>query len=168
MSADQAPAASAVGPAALLAPGAIRLAERAADKTEAIQLCGQALVESGAVGEAYVPAMLEREASISTYIGEGVAIPHATAAGKDSVIKDALCFLRFPDGVDWDGATVTVCIGIAAKGGGHVDILAELAQILLDPVRAEALRGAETAETVLTMLTPAPDDEAEPTPEGER
>ena len=70
--------------------------------------------------------------------------------------------------MDWDGATVTVCIGIAAKGGGHVDILAELAQILLDPVRAEALRGAETAETVLTMLTPAPDDEAEPTPEGER
>jgi len=147
-----------VDPAALLGPGAIRLAERAADKETAVRLCGQALVDCGAVRPEYVPAMLERERSVSTYIGEGVAIPHATLAGKDAVLRDALCFLRFPDGVDWGEGTVTVCIGIAAKGDGHVDILGELAQILLDPVRAEALRGAQTAETVLAMLTPAPDD----------
>ncbi|WP_024287034.1 PTS sugar transporter subunit IIA [Cellulomonas sp. KRMCY2] len=158
-----------VDPSALLAPGAIRLAERAADKYEAIELCGQALVDCGAVEAAYVPAMRAREDSVSTYIGEGVAIPHATLAGKDAVLRDALCFVRFPDGVDWDGSQVTVCIGIAAKGDGHVDILAELAQILLDPERAAALRAAESAETVLTMLTPAPDDDdPEHTPEGER
>ncbi len=147
----------AVDPAALLAPGAIRLAERAAGKAEAIRACGQALVAAGAVTPEYVPAMLEREESVSTYIGEGVAIPHATLAGKAAVRRDALCFLRFPDGVDWDGETVTVCIGIAAVGDGHLDILAELAQILLDPERAEALRGAESPETVLAMLTPAQD-----------
>lgn len=154
-------------PAALLAPGAIRLAERAADKAAAIVACGQALIDCGAVRPEYVPAMLERERTVSTYIGEGVAIPHATLAGKDAVLHDALCFLRFPDGVDWDGDKVTVCIGIAATGDGHVDILGELAQILLDPVRAEALRGAATAETVLTMLTPAPEAPEHPT-EGER
>lgn len=157
-----------VDPAALLAPGAIRLAERAADKTEAVRLTGQALVDCGAVEPGYVPAMLEREESVSTYIGEGVAIPHATLAGKDAVVRDALSFLRFPDGVDWDGDQVHVCIGIAAKGDGHVDILAELAQILLDPERAAALRAAESAESVLAMLTPAPEDTPEPTREGER
>ncbi|MBO1752282.1 PTS sugar transporter subunit IIA [Actinotalea sp. BY-33] len=157
-----------VDPAALLAPGAIRLAEQAADKTEAIRLCGQALVDCGAVEASYVPAMLEREESVSTYIGEGVAIPHATLAGKEAVLRDALCFVRFPAGVDWDGAQVTVCIGIAAQGDGHVEILAELAQILLDPERAEALRAAESVETVLAMLTPAPEDTPEPTREGER
>lgn len=157
-----------VDPAALLAPGAIRLAERAADKETAVRACGQALVDCGAVRPEYVPAMLEREQTVSTYIGEGVAIPHATLAGKDAVLRDALCFLRFPDGVDWDGDTVTVCIGIAAKGDGHVEILGELAQVLLDPVRAEALRGAETAETVLAMLTPAQDEDPEHTTEGER
>lgn len=156
-----------VNPAALLAPGAIRLAEQASDKVEAIRLCGEALVACGAVLPAYVPAMLEREESISTYIGEGVAIPHATLAGKEAVLRDALCFLRFPDGVDWDGERVTLCIGIAAKGNGHVDILAELAQILLDPERAQALRDAQSAQTVLTMLTPAPDDSPETTEEGE-
>ncbi|NCT89621.1 PTS sugar transporter subunit IIA [Cellulomonas sp. APG4] len=155
-----------VDPAALLAPDAIRLAETAADRDEAIRRCGQALVDSGAVEPAYVPAMLEREESVSTYIGEGVAIPHATLAGKAAVVRDALSFLRFPDGVDWDGATVHVAIGIAAKGDGHVAILAELAQVLLDPERAEALRSAETADAVLALLTPAPET-PEPTREGE-
>ena len=149
--------------AALLAPGAIRLAEHAADKTEAVRACGAALVEAGAVRPEYVPAMLEREASISTYIGEGVAIPHATLAGKDAVLRDALCFLRFPDGVDWDGETAYVALGIAARGDGHVAILAELADILLDPERAAALRGATDPEVVRAMLSPAPADAA---PEG--
>jgi len=157
-----------VDPAALLAPDAIRLDEHAADKAAAVALCGQVLVDCGAVEPAYVPAMLEREASVSTYVGEGVAIPHATLAGKGAVLRDALCFVRFPDGVDWDGDRVGVCIGIAAAGDGHVEILAELAQILLDPVRAHALRNATSAAEVLAMLTPA-DDLPEPSPvlEGE-
>lgn len=155
-----------VDPSALLAPDAIRLTERARSRDEAIRLCGQALVDCGAVEPAYVPAMLEREQSVSTYIGEGVAIPHATLAGKAAVVRDALSFLRFPDGVDWDGATVHVAIGIAAKGDGHVEILAELAQVLLDPERAEALRSAQTADAVLALLTPAPET-PEPTREGE-
>lgn len=144
--------------AALLPTGAIRLAEQAADRDTAVRLCGQVLVESGAVGPEYVDAMIEREASISTYVGEGVAIPHATLAGKEAVLRDGLCFVRFPDGVDWDGFPVTVAIGIAAQGDGHVALLAELAQVLLDPERAEALRTAEDSETVLRMLTPAQDD----------
>jgi PTS system mannitol-specific IIA component len=153
---------SEAGPAALLAPEAIKLAEQAADKSAAIRACGQTLVDVGAVADAYVPAMLEREQSLSTYIAEGVAIPHATLAGKEAVLRDALCFLRFPDGVDWgDGNTATVCIGIAAQGGGHVDILAQLAQVLLDPERAAALREAQDADTVLRMLTPSPENEGE-------
>lgn len=156
-----------VDPAALLAPEAIRLAERAADRDDAIRRCGQTLVDCGAVEESYVPAMLEREESISTYIGEGVAIPHATLAGKSAVVRDALCFLRFPDGVDWDGNRVDVAIGIAAQGDGHVAILAELAQVLLDPERAAALRSASSADAVLSQLTPAPETPG-PTAEGER
>lgn len=136
----------------LLVREAVRLDERAADKTEAIRLTGDLLVAIGAVRPEYVPAMLEREQSVSTYIGEGVAIPHATLAGKDAVVRDALCFVRFPDGVDWSGQTAQVCIGIAARGDGHVDVLARLAEILLDPDRAAALRGAESVDVVLEML----------------
>ena len=145
----------------LLARDSIRLAETAADRTEAILACGRALVEAGAVTKAYPAAMLEREQSITTYIGEGVAIPHATLAGKEAVVRDALCFLRFPDTVDWGGNAVTVCIGIAAQGSGHVDILAQLAQVLMVPENAEALRAATDPDTVLRMLAPSAATEGE-------
>jgi mannitol PTS system EIIA component len=141
-------------PVDLLDTRAIRLAVQAADKQDAIQRCGQALVDVGAVDSAYVDSMQERERTISTYMGEGVAIPHGTLSGKDSVHRDALSFLRFPDGVDWDGNTVTVAIGIAARGEGHLDILAALAEVLLDPEKAAALRAADSPELVLRLLQP--------------
>lgn len=143
-----------VDPSALLAPGSVRLFEQAATKEDAVRMCGQALVDCGAVDPAYIDTMLEREASISTFLGEGVAIPHGTLAGKDAVHRDALCVLRFPDGIDWGAGTATLCIGIAAQGNGHLEILAQLAQILLDPERADALRKAEDPDTVLSLLTP--------------
>ncbi|HEY0216760.1 MAG TPA: PTS sugar transporter subunit IIA [Cellulomonas sp.] len=145
--------------ARLIARDAVVLAARAEDKWAAVRLTGRVLVDSGAVAEGYVEAMVEREQTISTYVGEGVSIPHATLAGKESVLRDALAVVRFPDGVDWDGERVTLCIGIAAKGDGHIAILAELAQILLDPERAAGLRAAESVDEVLTLLTPA--DEAD-------
>ena len=137
----------------LLTGDAIRLQERAGSRDEAIRRCGEVLVEVGAVGTAYVEAMLARERSVSTYIGEGVAIPHGTLNSKESVRRDALAVLRFPDGVDWDGNDVRVCVAIAAAGDGHVDILASLAEVLMDPSSAEALRNATDADQVLELLT---------------
>src|SRR6266545_2547036 len=104
--------------AALLDRRAIRLAETAADRDDAIRRCGQALVAAGAVDPAYVDAMLARERSVSTYVGEGVAIPHGTLEAKAVVRRDALAVLRFPDGVDWGGHPVSVCVAIAAQGDG--------------------------------------------------
>jgi PTS system mannitol-specific IIA component len=138
----------------LLERRAIRLAAVAADRAEAIRLCGETFVDIGATDPSYVEAMLARERSVSTYIGEGVAIPHGTLAGKEAVLRDALAVLRFPDGVDWDGERVTVCVAIAAKGDGHVALLAALAEILMDPDQAAALRDATEPDQVLQLLAP--------------
>jgi len=147
--------------AGLLDPAAISLRERAGDREQAIRRCGEVLIGTGAVDASYVDAMLERERSISTYVGEGVAIPHGTLASKDAVRRDALSFLRFPETVDWGGEPVTICIGIAARGDGHVGILAALAQILLEPGKAEALRAADDPDEVLRLLRPAEEDAEE-------
>ena len=143
----------------LLAESSIRLDEVAASRDEAIRKTGQALVDAGAIDESYVDAMFERENSVSTYVGEGVAIPHGTLAGKDSVKQDALVVLRFPEGVDWDGNDVSVAVGIAAKGNGHIALLSQLATILLEPEKAAALRSATTKEQVYELL--ASEDEEE-------
>ncbi|QGN49293.1 PTS sugar transporter subunit IIA [Micromonospora sp. WMMD558] len=144
--------------AALLDRRAIRLRETAADREDAIRRSGAVLVETGAVDPAYVETMLARERAVSTYVGEGVAIPHGTLAGKDAVRRDALAVLRFPAGVDWGGEQVVLCVAIAARGDGHVALLAQLAEILLNPERARALREATDADGVLRLLKPVDEE----------
>ncbi|AGZ38884.1 phosphoenolpyruvate-dependent sugar phosphotransferase system EIIA 2 [Actinoplanes friuliensis DSM 7358] len=130
----------------------VRVAEAAPDRVTAIHRCADVLEEIGAVHPAYREAMLDREWAMSTYLGEGVAIPHGLDVSRILVRRDALAVLRFPDGVDWDGFRVTVCVAIAARGDGHVALLAALADILLDPERARALREATDPETIVGML----------------
>jgi len=143
----------------LLAESSIRLDRVASDRDDAIRQTGQALLEAGAIEPGYIDAMLERENSVSTFVGEGVAIPHGTLSGKDLVKKDAIVVLRFPDGVDWDGNDVAVTVGIAARGNGHIALLSQLATILLDPEKAETLRAATEASQVYELLASDEDDE---------
>jgi PTS system mannitol-specific IIA component len=156
-----------ISPDALLDRRAVRLTATATDKEDAVRQCGQALVDCGCVDDAYVSGMLERESTISTYVGEGFAIPHGTEASKAAVRRDALSFVRFPAGVDWGGEQVSVCIGIAAANNGHLSILAALAQILLDPDKAEALRNAQSFDDVTRMLAADDDDDDESSDQAE-
>ena len=133
---------------------AIRLAQRATDKWDALRQSGTLLEELGAVEEGYAAAILEREGQISTYMGEGVSIPHGTDAARALVRRTALGFLQYPDGVDWDGETVYLCIPIAASGDEHVGVLSALAEVLVDGDSAARLRDATDVETVMALLNP--------------
>ncbi len=130
----------------------IRLGLTAADKWDAIRQCGAVLTELGAVEDGYPDAMLEREKTVSTFIGEGVAIPHGTDASRALVRRTTLGVLQFPGGVDWDGQTAHICVAIAAKGDEHVTVLSALAQILMDPAQAERLRTSASVDAVYDLL----------------
>lgn len=138
--------------ASLLDEGSIDLDAHAADRDSAIRLAGMRLLQSGAVETSYVDAMLERELSVSTYVGEGIAMPHGTLDSKHTVARDALSLLRFSDGLDWNGETVTIVIGIAARGRGYIALLSRLAALLLDADNAQALRTATTTAEVYAIL----------------
>jgi mannitol PTS system EIIA component len=138
----------------LLSVDRIVLGGTAGGWEDAVRQVGDLLVSSGAVSPDYVDAMVEREQSVSTFVGEGVAIPHGTLAGRDLVSRDTLCVMQFPGGVDWHGDEVVLCIGIAARGDGHVPILARLAELLMEPDRAASLRSAATAGDVVALLAP--------------
>ncbi len=142
----------------LLAEASIRLDASAETRDDAIRQAGAALLEAGAIDAAYIDAMLDRENTVSTFVGEGVAIPHVTLAGKDLVLSDALSFIRFPDGIDWDGNDVRIAIGIAAKGNGHIALLSQLAMVLLEPEKAEAFRNATSKEQVYELLASNEDE----------
>jgi PTS system mannitol-specific IIA component/phosphocarrier protein FPr len=142
-------------PTGVLVREAIRLAQHADDKWDALRQSGALLVELGAVEEGYAAAILEREEQISTYMGEGVSIPHGTDQSRAFVRRTALGFLQFPDGVDWDGETVYLCIPIAASGDEHVGVLSALAEILVDGDNAASLREATDVDDVLARLNPS-------------
>ncbi|MER3469731.1 MAG: PTS sugar transporter subunit IIA [Thermoflexus sp.] len=137
----------------LLSPSAVRLNCKAADRFEAVRQAGDVLVEIGAVDPPYVDAMLERERQISTYVGEGFALPHGTDAGRIWIRRPALAYLRFPEGVDWGGEWVFVCLALAVPGEEHLGVLSRLAQILMDPQAAAQLREATQVEEVLQLLS---------------
>ena len=134
---------------------AVRLGQRATDKWDALRQSGALLEALGAVDAGYAGAILERESQISTYMGEGVAIPHGTDQSRALVRRTALGFIQYPDGVDWDGETVYLCIPIAASGDEHVGVLSALAEVLVEPDSAAALRGATDIDDVLARLNPA-------------
>lgn len=153
--------------ARLLTAGAVRLGATAVNRFDAVRQAGALLVELGAVDPGYADAMQERERSLSSYVGEGFAIPHGTDAARALVRRGALAFLQFPDGVDWDGQDVRACVAIAASADEHVGVMARLATVLLDPALAGELRTTTDATRVLAILSPdvTPDP---PTPDPRR
>jgi mannitol PTS system EIIA component len=139
--------------AALLREGGIQLAASATDRLDAVNQAGTLLVACGAAEPSYVGSMLRRETTVSTYVGNGVALPHGTIAGKNAVHRDALSLLRFPDGVDWNGETVHIVVGLAAHGGGHIAMLARLADVLLDRATVDRILTATSPEDVLAEFS---------------
>lgn len=139
-------------PTETLSAQAIRLGCTASSREDAIDQVGRVLLEIGAVSAEYLPAMHEREQSVSTFIGAAVAIPHGTDASREFVRRTSLAVLQFPEGVDWGGHDVRMCVGIAANGSEQVGILSALAHVLLDDDKAAELRSAADAETVIRLL----------------
>ncbi len=143
----------------MLSAEAVRLGLTATDKEDALRQCGAVLVEIGAAGPAYADAILEREQSVSTYMGEGFAIPHGTDASRVHINRAALAFLQFPDGVDWNGKECFVAIAIASKSDEHIAILQSLAMVLTDKESAQRLRETTSVAEVLELLTAQDDDD---------
>jgi PTS system mannitol-specific IIA component len=136
----------------LLPTTSIGLTALAADRDDAIRQAGALLVAAGAVDPDYVEQMLERERVVSTFVGDGIAMPHGTLTAKSDVITEGLSVLILAEPVDWAGQSVSAVIGIAAHGRRYITLLSQLASALLDEGRAKSLREATTAEQVRALL----------------
>ncbi len=118
----------------------VRTGLTAADKYTAIRMAGEQLVARGCVEEAYIDAMLAREDVVTTYIGEGVAIPHGVGAAKKFIKKTGLSVLQFPDGVPFGDEKAYLVIGIAGQEDAHLPILQALANVMLDEVLIDQIK----------------------------
>ena len=127
--------------------------EQAGNKEEAIRQVAAALVQAGNVAEGYVDGMLAREQQTSTFLGNGIAIPHGTTDTRDQVLKTGVQVFQFPQGVTWgEGQVAYVAIGIAASSDEHLGLLRQLTHVLSDDSVAEQLKSVTTAEELRALL----------------
>lgn len=125
------------------------------NQDEAIEKAGRALVDSGAVKEGYIQAMKDRENVVSTFMGNGLAIPHGTDEAKDEVISSSLTLLQIPKGVDWNGEEVKVVVGIAGKDGEHLDLLSKIAITFSEEDNVDRIVNAKSAEEIKQVFEEA-------------
>lgn len=122
-------------------------------KEDSIIAIGRQMVDTGYVTERYIIGMLERERSLSVYMGNMLAIPHGEYEYKQEIIHSGLAMMIYPDGIDWDGNDVKVVIGIAGKEKEHMEILANVATLFSDEDVVETIVEHGNVDTLFNLFT---------------
>ena len=110
---------------------------------------------------AYKKALYAREDEGSTYVDNGITVPHA----KTSVVtRPSLAALRLKTPVQYnadDDGKTDLLFAIAAPENGslHVDMLARMMQMLMNEDFVEVLRAAKTPEEFLAAIDKQEDEQ---------
>ncbi len=148
--AGAAPVASSTGE--VLSRDSIVLGGTATSRDAAITEAGDLLVAAGSVDPTYVDAMHEREKSVSTAMGNSLAIPHGTNEAKGLIRHTGISFVRYAEPIDWNGKPTEFVLGIAGAGDDHLALLSRIAETFTDQDAVARLRAATTADEVLAVL----------------
>lgn len=141
----------------LLKSESIALGKKPADKESAIRQLADLMAASGNLSdkEQYLKDVFAREASGTTGLGDGIATPHAKSTG----VKEAgLAAMTVPAGMDFesmDGKPARLFFMIAAPDSAndaHIQILQQLAMMIMDPDFKEALIAAKTKKEFLHLI----------------
>lgn len=147
----------------LLKLESIALNPAVASKSEALDTLVDLMEKRGNLNskEEYKEAVLKRESLSTTGIGEGIAIPHAKTT---AVREPGLAAMVIKDGIDFDsldGEPASLFFLIAAPEGEanlHLDVLARLSMMLMNPDFKEKLLNASSKEEFLRLIDEAESD----------
>jgi len=141
----------------IFSPSCIKVPMEAQDKVAAITEMVDIVAEAGRLVDRnlMLRATLEREATRTTGIGNGLAIPH----GKCAAVTELVMAVGKPaEPVDFDsidGKPVSIVIFLASppdKTGPHIQALARISRLMTDRKFRQALDAAATAEDVYQIF----------------
>ena len=131
----------------------IKLDQKFTTKEEAITFCGNLLVKGGYVTPDYIPAMIRRDAEVSVYMGNFIAIPHGTDDAKKEILKSGITIVQVPLGVNFgteeSPKLVTVLFGIASIGNEHLDLIQKISIFCSDIDNVAKLTSAQSADEII-------------------
>lgn len=90
---------------------------------------------------------------VTTYIGMGLAIPHGTTHGDDVIHKTGIVLLQYPDGIQFGDEKAQLVIGIAGKGGEHMEVLSKICLALEDETVLNKMKTTNDKEWILKQLS---------------
>lgn len=121
-------------------------------KMEAIKKVGRKLLDNGFIEDLYIPSMLEKEKTDTTYIGNGIAIPHGLNEDKKYVKESGISVIHYPEGIQYDDEVVYLLIGIAGTDNEHLEILQNLAIKLSDENYVNSLVKAKNIDDFVNIF----------------
>lgn len=147
----------------ILSPESMIMDLKATTKDEAISEMADLEVATGIVNnkEKFVESIWAREKESTTGIGGGIAMPHAR---NEYINKARVLFAKSEKGVDFDSLDqqpVHLFFMITAPAGAdntHLQALAKLSSLLINPDLVEKLKAAKTAEEVIDLFSQAEAD----------
>ena len=90
---------------------------------------------------------------MSTYLGNGVSIPHGKFENREDILQTGISVLQVPAGIEWeDGEKAHLIIGIAASSDEHMGILMNLAEVIEDEELTEKLTQTTDSAIILAEL----------------
>lgn len=133
----------------------VLLNQEFSSKRDVIQAIGSIMVACGEVTPRYVEGMFRKEEMFSTWITEGVALPHGTNDVKSEVARNSVVVVQIPKGIHWgQGKIVHLAIGFAGRGDDeHVRLMTAIARILQDKTLMSRLRIAGDEAEVVRLLS---------------
>jgi fructose-specific phosphotransferase system IIA component len=142
----------------ILKPQNIKIPLAAENKSEAISELVQLLADNGSITDAkkVLDAVMDRESTRTTGIGNGLAIPH----GKTSGTADLVMAIGKPaqpiDFQSIDGRPVTIIWLLSSppdKTGPHIHALARISRLMTIDKFRQSLNAAQTAEEMFQIIT---------------
>ena len=144
----------------ILAPESMIMSLNATNKEDAIKEMADLEVETGIVNDEdeFIKSIWARENESTTGIGDGIAMPHAR---NKSINKARVLFAKSAQGIDYnslDGQPVNLFFMITAPDGAdntHLEALAKLSGLLINPDLVAALKEAKNPEEVINLFEEA-------------
>ncbi|EAT0833360.1 TPA: PTS sugar transporter subunit IIA [Salmonella enterica] len=131
----------------------LHLGCQARNKADVLTMVGNTFKDKGYVSQDCIVFLNEREKQVSTFLGNGITLPHLPKSATNIIVKTGIEIFQFPDGVIWDRSNVMfITIGVIAREKEHIDVLREIALIFSDEIIANALSLISGKEDFLRIL----------------
>lgn len=122
-------------------------------KNEVLSIIAENFLKKGYVSSDCLNSLKEREGQVSTFLGNGIVLPHLPVSAKNIIIKTGIEIFQFPHGVIWDRDNVMfIAIAVLAKDKEHIEVLKNITSIFGNEIIANALALISNKDDFIRIL----------------